>query len=424
MAEVVFEGVSKVYREGAVRAVDGLDLQVADGEFMVLVGPSGCGKTTALRMVGGLEEITEGTIRIGGRVVNDLSPKSRDIAMVFQSYALYPHLSVADNIGFALTIKRVPKEEIRRRVLETARMLDLEPYLKRKPRALSGGQRQRVAMGRAIIRQPQAFLMDEPLSNLDAKLRVQMRAEIKKLQSDLGVTTIYVTHDQVEAMTMGDRVAVMRKGILQQVAPPEELYQRPQNVFVGGFIGSPAMNMLEATVRNQNGSTSIVAGEVTINLSEKTLAAHPALRAYEGRTIVLGIRPEGLNDAALTGDGRRPRVRGQAELREALGSEVLMHFSVQAHAAVTDEVRELAADVGDDRKIKQLVTLERMTLVGRFGPQTLIRKGDTIEVAIDEGALHFFDAATGAAIYDQAPLQPPSDIAARKPATVGDGSGA
>ncbi len=250
MAEVVFEGVSKVYGDGT-RAVDGLDLEIADGEFMVLVGPSGCGKTTALRMVGGLEEITEGTIRIGERVVNTLSPKSRDIAMVFQSYALYPHLSVSDNIGFALKIKRVPKAEIRRRVLETARMLDLEPYLKRKPRALSGGQRQRVAMGRAIIRQPRAFLMDEPLSNLDAKLRVQMRADIKKLQSDLGVTTIYVTHDQVEAMTMGDRVAVMRKGILQQVAPPEELYQRPQNMFVGGFIGSPAMNMLEATVARE-----------------------------------------------------------------------------------------------------------------------------------------------------------------------------
>jgi multiple sugar transport system ATP-binding protein len=401
MAEVVFDGVSKVYGDGT-RAVDRLDLEIGDGEFMVLVGPSGCGKTTALRMVGGLEEITDGTIRIGDRIVNDLSPKRRDIAMVFQSYALYPHLSVADNIGFALRTQKVPKAEIRRRVLETARMLDLEPYLKRKPRALSGGQRQRVAMGRAIIRQPRAFLMDEPLSNLDAKLRVQMRAEIKKLQSDLDVTTVYVTHDQVEAMTMGDRVAVMRKGVLQQVAPPEELYQRPQNVFVAGFIGSPAMNMLEATVVCENGSTRVVAGEVSIELSEATVAAHPALRTYEGREIVLGIRPEGLGDAALEGAERHPRLRGQAELREALGSEVLMHFSVQARPAVTEEVRELAADVGDDRVAEQIAPRERTTLVGRFSPRTRVREGDSIEVTVDESALHFFDPSTGSVIYDKA----------------------
>src|ERR687886_1355122 len=250
MAEVVFDGVSKVFKDGT-RAVDKLSLDIADGEFMVLVGPSGCGKTTALRMVGGLEEITEGAVRIGERVVNDLSPKSRDIAMVFQSYALYPHLSVADNIGFALKTKKVPRQEIRRRVLETARMLDLEPYLKRKPRALSGGQRQRVAMGRAIIRQPQVFLMDEPLSNLDAKLRVQMRAEIARIQHELGVTTIYVTHDQVEAMTMGDKVAVMRKGELQQMAEPQKLYDSPKNLFVASFIGSPAMNLFEATVERR-----------------------------------------------------------------------------------------------------------------------------------------------------------------------------
>jgi multiple sugar transport system ATP-binding protein len=400
MADVVFDGVSKVFGDGT-RAVDKLSLAIADGEFMVLVGPSGCGKTTALRMVGGLEDITEGNVRIGERIVNGLSPKSRDIAMVFQSYALYPHLSVADNIGFALKTKRVPKEEIRRRVLETARMLDLEPYLKRKPRALSGGQRQRVAMGRAVIREPQAFLMDEPLSNLDAKLRVQMRAEIKKLQSELGVTTVYVTHDQVEAMTMGDRVSVMRKGMLQQVAPPEELYQRPQNMFVAGFIGSPAMNMLEATVSREGGSTRIVAGEMSIDLSEETLAARPALRSYEGRAIVLGIRPEGLNDAALAPDDHHPRIRGQAELREALGAEVMMHFSVQARAAVTDEVRELAEDVGDDRAIEKLASLERTTLVGRFSPATRVREGDSLEVTIDEGALHFFDPATGDAIYDR-----------------------
>jgi multiple sugar transport system ATP-binding protein len=399
MAEVRFDGVSKVFKDGT-RAVDNLSLAIGDGEFMVLVGPSGCGKTTALRMVGGLEEISAGDIRIGERIVNQLSPKSRDIAMVFQSYALYPHLSVADNIGFALKTKRVPKEEIRSRVLETARMLDLEPYLKRKPRALSGGQRQRVAMGRAIIRQPQAFLMDEPLSNLDAKLRVQMRAEIKQLQSEVGVTTVYVTHDQVEAMTMGDRVSVMRKGVLQQVAPPEELYRHPRNTFVGGFIGSPAMNMLEATVSRRNGSVSIVAGETRIDLSDRTLAAHPALLSYDGRTIVLGIRPEGLNDAALGAADGRPRLHARAELREALGPEVLMHFSVQARAAVTDEIRELAQDAGDDRPVEQRAALERTRLVGRFGAQTRVREGDAIEVALDEQALHFFDASTGGAIVD------------------------
>jgi multiple sugar transport system ATP-binding protein len=400
MAEVAFIGVTKVFGDGT-RAVDRLDLEIADGEFMVFVGPSGCGKTTALRMVAGLEEITEGAVRIGSRVVNDLSPKARDIAMVFQSYALYPHLTVYDNIAFALKMKKVPKDEIHRRVTETARILDLQPYLKRKPRALSGGQRQRVAMGRAIVRQPQTFLMDEPLSNLDAKLRVQMRGDIKKLQSDLRVTTIYVTHDQVEAMTMGDRVAVMRKGELQQVAGPEELYQRPRNVFVAGFIGSPAMNMLEASVERRNGALEVVVGETRIEVDDEMLAAHPGLASYENRTIVLGIRPESLDDAALLDGDRRPRLRGRAELREALGPEVLLHFSVAARQAVTDEVRELAEDVGDDRALEQLSggAQASTTLVGRFRPQTRIREGDTIEVAIDERALHFFDPQSGVAIY-------------------------
>jgi multiple sugar transport system ATP-binding protein len=400
MAEVAFIGVTKVFGDGT-RAVDRLDLEIADGEFMVFVGPSGCGKTTALRMVAGLEEITEGAVRIGSRVVNDLSPKARDIAMVFQSYALYPHLTVYDNIAFALKMKKVPKDEIHRRVTDTARILDLQPYLKRKPRALSGGQRQRVAMGRAIVRQPQTFLMDEPLSNLDAKLRVQMRGDIKKLQSDLRVTTIYVTHDQVEAMTMGDRVAVMRKGELQQVAGPEELYQRPRNVFVAGFIGSPAMNMLEASVERRNGALEVVVGETRIEVDDEMLAAHPGLASYENRTIVLGIRPESLDDAALLDDDRHPRLRGRAELREALGPEVLLHFSVAARQAVTDEVRELAEDVGHDRALEQLSggAQASTTLVGRFRPQTRIREGDTIEVAIDERALHFFDPQSGAAIY-------------------------
>src|SRR5438067_9797829 len=288
MARVEFDDVSKIFADGT-RAVDKLDLQITDGEFMVLVGPAGCGKTTALRMVAGLEDISDGVVRIGERVVNDLTPKRRDIAMVFQSYALYPHLSVRDNIAFPLKIAKVPKDEIGRRVDEAARILDLEPYLKRKPRALSGGQRQRVAMGRAIVRQPAVFLMDEPLSNLDAKLRVQMRADIKKIQSNLGVTSIYVTHDQVEAMTMGDRVAVMRKGQLQQVAPPQELYDRPVNLFVGGFIGSPAMNMLESTLDQQNGTMVAQLGSQTVGLGEETVAAHPALRGYTGKTVVLGI---------------------------------------------------------------------------------------------------------------------------------------
>lgn len=400
MARVELERVSKVFGDGT-RALDELDLSIPDGEFMVLVGPSGCGKTTALRIVAGLEDASGGVVRIGERVVNDLSPKNRDIAMVFQSYALYPHLSVHDNIAFPLKITRVPKAEIRRRVEDVVRMLDLEPYVKRKPRALSGGQRQRVAMGRAIVRQPQAFLLDEPLSNLDAKLRVQMRADIKKLQSELAVTTIYVTHDQVEAMTMGHRVAVMRRGELQQVAPPEELYQWPVNMFVGGFIGSPAMNMLAATVELQNGTLRVVAGDTQLELRDEVLRTHSALAAYEGREIVLGIRPESLEDAAIDEAEDRPRLRGHAVLREALGAEVLVHFTVEARQAVTSEVRELAEDVGDDRALEQLQSESpRATLVGRFNARTRIREGDQLEAAVDLHALHFFDAESGDAIRD------------------------
>jgi multiple sugar transport system ATP-binding protein len=395
MANVTFEGVSKSYGDG-LRAVDELDLGIADGEFMVLVGPSGCGKTTALRMVAGLEDITDGVVRIGDRVVNDLTPKQRDIAMVFQSYALYPHLSVRDNIAFPLKVAKVPKNEIRTRVDEAARILDLEPYLKRKPRSLSGGQRQRVAMGRAIVRQPAVFLMDEPLSNLDAKLRVQMRADIKKIQGNLGVTAIYVTHDQVEAMTMGDRVAVMRKGELQQVAPPQELYDRPVNLFVAGFIGSPAMNMLEARVERRNDGVTAVVGDTRLDLGENS-----SLAGYEGRSVVLGIRPEDLEDAALAGADGGARLRGRVELCEALGSEVLVHFTVSARQAVTEDVRELAEDVGDDRVVGQLSGGEQpasATLVGRFSPRTGVVEGDVVEVSVDQRALHFFDPQTGLAI--------------------------
>ena len=319
MTAVTFSQVGKVYPDGT-RAVEDLDLDVSDGEFMVLVGPSGCGKTTALRMLAGLEEITEGLIQIGDRVVNHVPSKDRDIAMVFQSYALYPHLTVYENIAFGLRLRKLPKAEIDRRVRDAARLLGLDELLERKPRALSGGQRQRVAMGRAIVREPAAYLMDEPLSNLDAKLRVQMRAEIARLQDDLGVTTIYVTHDQVEAMTMGDRVAVMRKGKLQQVAPPQELYDRPVNLFVGGFIGSPAMNMVEARLERSDGELLAVVGDQRLGLGQETLAARPGLKEYDGRNVVLGIRPEDLEDVALAPDAPADqRLGGEVVLREALG---------------------------------------------------------------------------------------------------------
>jgi len=400
MAGVDFEQVSKVYPDGTT-AVSHFDLSVPDGQFMVLVGPSGCGKTTALRMLAGLEDISRGVIKIGERVVNYVPSRDRDIAMVFQSYALYPHLSVYENIAFGLKVKKVPKAEIERRVKEAARILDLEPFLKRKPRALSGGQRQRVAMGRAIVRQPQAFLMDEPLSNLDAKLRVQMRAEISGLQKDLGVTTIYVTHDQVEAMTMGDRVAVMRKGELQQVAPPQELYDRPVNLFVGGFIGSPAMNMLEATLAQQDGTMVADVGTQTVGLGEETLAAHPALRGYVGKTVVMGIRPEDLEDAALASEATpHTMLRGQVRLREALGAEIMVHFTVDAKQAVTEHVLELAEDI-DEAAVQSLEERPaETTMIGRFGARSRVQEGDTIEVAVDTRNLHFFDPETGSGIYD------------------------
>jgi multiple sugar transport system ATP-binding protein len=402
VAGVAFDRVGKVYSDGT-RAVTDFTLSIGDGEFMVLVGPSGCGKTTALRMVAGLEDVSEGTIRIGERVVNYVPSRDRDIAMVFQSYALYPHLSVYDNIAFGLRVKKVPKKEIDRRVHDAARILGLGPFLKRKPKALSGGQRQRVAMGRAIVRQPQAFLMDEPLSNLDAKLRVQMRAEIAALQRDLGVTTLYVTHDQVEAMTMGDRVAVMRKGELQQVAEPQTLYDRPVNLFVGGFIGSPAMNLLEAKLEHRNGTVVAHAGSQVIALDDETLAAHPALRRYDGRALVLGIRPEDLEDAALApGTPSDRRLTGTVELTEALGSEIMVHFAVEARQAVTEHVRELAEDVGDERALEELEegAPDSTTLVGRFGARSVVRNGETVEVAVDTRALHFFDPETGLGIYD------------------------
>ncbi len=400
MGQVTFEDVAKIYPDGT-RAVNDLDLEIEDGEFMVLVGPSGCGKSTALRMDAGLEDISEGVLRIGDRVVNNVPPKDRDIAMVFQSYALYPHLSVYDNIAFGLRVQKVPKDEIDKRVQEAAQILGLQDFLKRKPRALSGGQRQRVAMGRAIVRQPAAFLMDEPLSNLDAKLRVQMRAEIARLQGKLETTTVYVTHDQVEAMTMGDRVAVMRKGELQQVAAPQELYDRPVNLFVGGFIGSPAMNMLEGSLERRDGALVAKLGSHELSLGDHVVSAHPALQNYDGRTVIVGIRPEDLDDAEHAAD--RPSdecLRGEVQLREALGAEIMVHFGVDARQALTDDVRELAKDVGDEAAAEQAAASGETTLVGRFDPRSRVREGDNVSVAVDTRNLHFFDPETGAGIYD------------------------
>ena len=389
--------MSKVYPDGT-RAVSDMSLGIEDGEFMVLVGPSGCGKTTALRMVAGLEDISEGVLKIGERVVNNVPPKDRDIAMVFQSYALYPHLTVYDNIAFSLKLKGEKKSEIDRRVREAAHILGLESFLDRKPRALSGGQRQRVAMGRAIVRDPQAFLMDEPLSNLDAKLRVQMRAEISRLQTDLGTTTIYVTHDQIEAMTMGDRIAVMRKGELQQVGPPKDLYDQPVNLFVGGFIGSPAMNMLEAQLARNDGGLAVDVGGQRLALGDEALGSRPALRSYEGKTVIVGIRPEHVEDASLAEAPPDRRLRGEVVLTEALGSEIVAHIAIEAKPALTEDVRELARDIGED--IEEEAEEGKTTLVGRVGARSSLKIGDPAELVVDTGGLHFFDPDTGAGIYD------------------------
>jgi multiple sugar transport system ATP-binding protein len=401
MAAVTFDGVAKVYPDGT-RAVNHFDLDIKDGEFMVLVGPSGCGKTTALRMLAGLEDISEGVVKIGERVVNHVPSRDRDIAMVFQSYALYPHLSVYENIAFGLRVKKVPKAEIETRVRDAARILDLEQLLDRKPRNLSGGQRQRVAMGRAIVRHPQAFLMDEPLSNLDAKLRVQTRAEIAKLQHDLGVTTLYVTHDQVEALTMGDRVAVMKKGELQQVDDAQVLYDRPLNVFVAAFIGSPSMNLLEAKLEKSGSDFRVRLGSQTLTLDDEAMAAHGALTRYDGREVIVGIRPEDMEDPALAPDIPADRhLKGKVELTEALGSEIMVHFSIDATHAVTEDVHDLQKDAGTDRAPGAGLGTEHggAVVVGRFGPRSRVKVGDEIDVAVDTRSLHFFDPETSLGIY-------------------------
>ncbi|MGH2545482.1 MAG: ABC transporter ATP-binding protein [Actinomycetota bacterium] len=403
MAEIALEGVSKVYADGT-QAVSDLSLGIGDGEFMVFVGPSGCGKTTALRMVAGLEDISDGTIRIGERVVNEVPPKDRDVAMVFQNYALYPHMTVYDNMGFGLKLQKVAKAEIDRRVRKAAQILGLEELLEKKPRNLSGGQRQRVAMGRAIVREPRAFLMDEPLSNLDAKLRVQMRAEIARLQRDLGVTTVYVTHDQIEAMTMGDRVAVIKKGRLQQADRPQALYERPVNLFVGGFIGSPAMNMVEATLRSDDGAMFAEFADIRLRVDDEVVADRPALRSYEGKPVVLGIRPEDMEDASLVPEaGQDRRLRTEVDLKESLGSEVLIHFTISAPIVLTEDTRELAVDVGTEslEDLEARAGETRSVFVAALNPRTDAREGGPIELFVDTSRLHFFDPETGLGIYGE-----------------------
>jgi multiple sugar transport system ATP-binding protein len=400
MAEITFDNVSKTYGDGFL-AVSDLNLDVQDGEFVVFVGPSGCGKTTALRMIAGLEEVSEGDIRIGDRVVNNLPPGKRDVAMVFQNYALYPHMTVAENIGFALKLRKVPKAQARKRIADTAEIIGLTDHLDRKPRQLSGGQRQRVAMGRAIVREPQVFLMDEPLSNLDAKLRVQMRAEILRIQRQLRVTTVYVTHDQVEAMTMGDRVAVLRRGVLQQFDAPQRLYEQPANMFVASFIGSPAMNMLEAKLERDADGLACRLGSATLKLPASVLSARPALAGYAGRSIAVGIRPEALDYAGRTNGGDGDRLRGIVRVVEALGPEQLAHVEVEARPVLAEEVIEGLVDMEQADELAEIMPDaegEQATLIARLKASASVRPEDVIELSVDLPKLHFFELESGATI--------------------------
>jgi multiple sugar transport system ATP-binding protein len=400
VASVTFDGVSKVYDNG-FKAVDSLDLQIRDGEFMVLVGPSGCGKTTALRMLAGLEEISEGELVIDDTVINEVAPQKRDIAMVFQNYALYPHLSVYDNMAYGLKIQKVGKSEIRRRVTEIAKVIGLEDLLDRKPKALSGGQRQRVAMGRAIVRRPKVFLMDEPLSNLDAKLRVQMRSEVARIQHELKATTVYVTHDQVEAMTMGDRVALMRRGLLQQVDTPMRLYNAPANLFVASFIGSPAMNLFEAQLERRNGHLVAQVGDQFLRLEPDALADPTDLDRYAGKKVALGIRPEHLEDAAVrTGAPSERRLHAVVKTVEALGAELIAHLEITGRPVLTDEVKEVAADLDSTllAELEHEADDAKLPLVGRFDVASRARTDQPIEVVVDTSRIHYFDIDSGSAI--------------------------
>ncbi len=390
MAPVRLNGLTKAYAGGELRAVNELSLDIKDGEFLVLVGPSGCGKSTALKMIAGLEDITAGEVLIGEEVVNDLAARDRDIAMIFQSYALYPHMTVFDNIAFPLQINRVPKAEIRERVQQVAKTLQLEDYLTRRPGKLSGGQRQRVAMGRAIIRQPAVFLMDEPLSNLDAKLRVQMRSEIAQIQKRLAVTTIYVTHDQVEAMTMGDRVALMNECVLQQVDTPNNIYNKPNNTFVASFIGSPSMNLFRARMTRNGEGAILQLGSQQLAVPASIFRDRPALAAKANGEIIVGIRPENLDDATLhPGHPADQRLKAPVVIAESLGSDQMVHFALDAPIA-----KVLDRDLLDDIVVGSAVAL----CIGRFDARSTVRPGETIEVAVSCDRLHFFDAATGLAI--------------------------
>ena len=409
MAAIELEKLTKIYGDGT-RAVIDLDLEIADGEFVVFVGPSGCGKTSALRMIAGLEEISGGTVKVGDTVVNDLPPKNRDMAMIFQNYALYPHMNVFENMGFGLKMRGIDKREIRRRVDQAAEVLGLSDVLEKRPRHLSGGQRQRVAMGRAIVREPEAFLMDEPLSNLDAKLRVQMRAEIARIQRDLGVTTIYVTHDQSEAMTLGDRVCVMRHGLLQQVDRPQVLYDRPANLFVASFIGSPAMNLVEAELADG----VVRFGPHSLRIDDAVLSARPGLRAHEGRRVALGIRPEDIEDASLeTGAPADRRIEVTVDIKEDMGSEVFLHFAIDAPPVKTEELVEIvgaeALEAADEQTHHH-----GNAFIARVERSTAAREREQIELAVDTRRLHFFDLETGEGIYGEAAERAEPDYAAQQ----------
>jgi multiple sugar transport system ATP-binding protein len=400
MAEIAFEGVSKTYSDGTL-AVRNVSLEIDDGGFLVLVGPSGCGKTTLLRMAAGLEVVTGGAIRLGGRVINDLPPKDRDMAMVFQNYALYPHMSAHENMGFALKLRRLPKQQIDSSVRNTAAILGLTEQLTKKPGQLSGGQRQRVAMGRAIVREPKAFLMDEPLSNLDAKLRVQMRAEIGRLQRDLGVTTIYVTHDQVEAMTLGDRVAVMRGGVLQQYDVPQQLFERPANLFVAGFMGSPPMNLVQATLRRADAGALLILGSHHLPLREELFAHRPGLARYIDQVVALGIRPEDIDEVRDDSQGPSEACLDvEVELRETLGREAYLHFEIDAPPIMSGDVRDLAASADpaavDD--LEREATARVTRLIAVVDAHARAREGERASLSVDTTALHFFDPQTGLAI--------------------------
>ena len=392
MAEVTLEDVSKVYGEDVV-AVQDMSLDIEDGEFVVFVGPSGCGKSTALRMIAGLEDVTHGKVFIGDNLVNDLPPRERDVAMVFQNYALYPHMNVRDNMGFALKLKKMNKDEIDRRVEEAARVLSIERFLDRKPKALSGGQRQRVALGRAIVREPNAFLMDEPLSNLDAKLRVQMRTEISKLHNRIGTTTIYVTHDQTEAMTMADRIVLLRDGVVQQVATPQEMYDNPKNVFVAGFVGSPAMNFVRARLEKENGGLAAVFGDVRVSLPSETVRRARDVERFTGREVILGIRPEDLEDAGLAANARGASTLDiEPQVIESMGSEKYVYFSLDRGLAARTPSLDVDERIGgDDDPSEEL-------LVARVSPESEARRGHVVRLVVDSSKVHLFDPETEASV--------------------------